>query len=200
MKKLFLFLLLILSISYLQAQEENNDIQTLFKKPSKVRGYFGSISNITTLNGENAYMSGMQAAGIFNDHIIFGFYRLNLENSSFTNDNFINPDYELEFDHRGFILGYIFMPKRIIHFNTNLQLGQGDLDIYNDAVGHWTYDDFVFVVSPSVEVEFNVVKFLRIGIGANYRFAFDVDEIENYKNEDFSDFGAFVSFKFGWFK
>ena len=193
-------MIFISSISFLNAQEENDNIETLFKKPSKVRGYFGSISNVTSLNGESAFLSGIQAAGIFNDHFIFGFYRLNLENNSFTNDNFINPDYELEFDHRGLLLGYIFMPKRIIHFNTNIQLGQGDLDIYNDALSRWTYDDFVFIVSPSVEVEFNVAKFLRVGVGANYLFAFDVNEIENYKNEDFSDFGAFVSFKFGWFK
>ncbi|MBI9055175.1 MAG: hypothetical protein JEY96_15235 [Bacteroidales bacterium] len=200
MKKTFLFLILVLSIITIQAQEgEKDNIETIFKKPTKIRGYIVSITSLTPLNGENAYMSGVQVGGIFNDQFILGFYQVHIENNIFEDDNsFINSD--LDFDHKGLLLGYIFMPKRIIHFNTNVQLGKGDLDIYNHDINRWTYDDFIFVVSPSVEMEFNVAKFFRVGIGANYRFAFDVDQIENYNNEDFSDFGAFVSLKFGWFK
>jgi len=200
MKRTFILLTLVLSIITLKAQEEEkNNIETLFKKPTKVRGYIGSITSITSLNGENAFMSGSQVAGIFNDQFILGFYHISIEDNIFEDDDsFINSD--IDFDHRGLWLGYIFMPKRIIHFNTNVQLGKGDLDIYNDALGRWIHDDFLFVINPSVEMEVNVAKFLRVGVGANYRFAFDADQIENYNNEDFSDFGAFVSLKFGWFK
>ena len=206
MKKVFLLLILLSTIGYLNAQEEkparpadgNNNIETIFSKPTKVRGYVGSITNITTLDGETAYMNGTHAAGIFNDHFVLGFYRMDLENSiSSNNSNYIGS--ELYFDHRGLWLGYIFMPKRMLHFNTNVQIGKGDIEIYDDILGNWEEDNVVFVLTPSLEIEFNIVKFLRIGIGANYRFALDVDQIENYNDDDFTDFGAFINLKFGWF-
>jgi hypothetical protein len=105
----------------------------------------------------------------------------------------------MEFDHRGLWLGYIFMPKRKIHFNTNLQVGKGELAIYDDPSDDWYEDDFIFVLTPSIEAEFNLAKFLRVGIGVNYRFAMDVNELNGYSDNDFSDFGTYFSLKFGWF-
>lgn len=200
MKKIFLLLLFMSTVGFIIAQEENDsNIETIFKKPSKVRGYIGSLNNVTTLNGETAYMNGVNVAGIFNDQFIFGFYKLNLENSIFSNtDNYIGT--KMNFDHKGLWIGYIFMPNRKVHFNANVQAGKGFLEIYDSILDSWLEDDFVFVVMPSIEAEFNITKFLRIGMGANYRFAMDVNEFNNYNNNDFSDFGGFVSFKFGWFK
>lgn len=86
-----------------------------------------------------------------------------------------------------------------MHININAQLGKGNLEIYDDTFNEWMEDDLVFVAIPSIEAEFNIAKFFRVGIGANYRFTFHVDRFRDYSNEDFSDFGAFVSFKFGWF-
>ena len=71
-------------------------------------------------------MSGVNVAGIFNDHFILGFYNLDLETNVFSN----NDDYigsTVNFDHKGLWLGYIFMPERIVHFNINASVGKGDL-------------------------------------------------------------------------
>lgn len=200
MKKIFLFLILISTAGFLNAQDKKaNDIETLFSKPSKVRGYIGSLNNITTLNGETEYMSGVNVAGIFNDHFIFGFYKVDLDNHIFSNnDNYIGSD--MNFVHKGLWIGYIFMPNKIVHFNANVQAGKGNLEIHNNFMNTWIEDDFVFVLTPSLEAEFNVTKFLKIGIGANYRFAMDVNEFNNYNNNDFSDVGGFINFKFGWFR
>ena len=202
MKKIFLLLLLISTVGYINAQEEEtkDNIQTIFhSKPEKIRGYAGPLYNTTYLDGETAYMTGFNAAGIINDHFIFGFYSLNLENNIFSNNsNYIG--YKMDFHHRGLWLGYIFMPKRMIHFNANVQAGKGNLEIYDEILDIWLEDDYIFVVTPSLEAEFNVAKFLKVGIGANYRFALDVDQFDNYSDSDFSDLGAFISFKFGWFR
>lgn len=202
MKKIFLLFILISTVGYLSAQEkeEIDDIQTIFhSKPEKIRGYIGPLFNTTYLDGEIAYMTGFNAAGIINDHFIFGLYTLNLENNIFSsNSNYIG--YKMNFDHRGFCLGYIFMPKKMIHFNANVQAGKGNLEIYDEILDIRFQDDFIFVVTPSLEAEFNVAKFLKVGIGANYRFALDVDQFNNYSDSDFSDLGAFISFKFGWFR
>ena len=200
MKKIIFLTITTLVFTSLYAQEEkNSDIETLFSKPSKIRGYISPITNTTYLNGEIAYMSGMNVAGILNDHLIIGFYKLDLDNSSWSNsDNYIGST--MSFNHKGLYLGYILMPKRIVHFTTNVQLGKGNMEIYDSVLDEWIQDDMVFVAVPSVEVEFNVTKFFRFGVGANYRFTTDVDKFANYSDSDFSDFGVSVSFKFGWFK
>lgn len=201
MKKIsLLFTIIFVALTSINAQTDNSDdIETLFQKPSKIRGYVGPLTNYTLLDGETAYMSGVHAAGIFNDHFVLGFYKLDMENNIWSNnDNYIGST--IDFDHKGLWLGYIFMPKKVVHFTTNVQLGKGNLEIYNNLIDTWIEDDMVFVITPSIEAEFNIAKFLRIGVGANYQFALDVDKFMNYTDDDFSDFGAFVTFKFGWFK
>lgn len=197
MKKIFLLLTLYIAASSLFAQEEK--IETFFhSKPEKIRGFIAPITNTTILDEETAYMTGISGGAIINDHFIFGFYKQDLDNEILSNNlNYIGN--EIDFDHKGLWLGYIFMPKRIMHININAQLGKGNLEIYDDTFNEWMEDDLVFVTIPSIEAEFNIAKFFRVGIGANYRFTFDVDRFRDYSNEDFSDFGAFVSFKFGWF-
>lgn len=198
MKRVFLLTIITFAFTALFAQEDG-DIETLLTKPSKIRGYVGSLTNTTTLDGETAYMSGMHAAGIFNDHFVLGFYNMEIENNVWSNnDSYIGST--VDFNHKGLWIGYIFMPKSILHFTTNAQIGKGHLEIYNSNLDNWITDDMILVLTPSIEAEFNVAKFFRVGIGANYRFTYDVDQIENYSDNDFSGFGAFVSLKFGWFK
>ncbi|MEA2107667.1 MAG: hypothetical protein U9P82_13305 [Bacteroidota bacterium] len=198
MKKIFVFILLLFSAGIILAQE-NNDIETLFTKPEKIRGYLGPFINVTTIDGETAYMQGFNAAAILNDKVIFGFYNQNLENNIFSNNDEYIGDI-LDFEHRGLLLGYIFRPKKAIHFSASLQTGRGNIDIYDEPFDTWIEDKNVFILTPGIEAEFNITKFFRIGIGANYQFAMDVDQFNNYNNEDFSAPGGFVSFKFGWFK
>ena len=200
MKKIFILFIFLGFISSTHAQETNaEEIETLLQRPSKVRGYVSPYSSYTTLDNEIACMNGFHVAGIFNDHFVFGFYNVNLDNNIRSNNpNFNNSD--ISFEHKGVWLGYIFFPKRMIHFNTNVQAGKGKLELYDDFFDRWLDDDQIYVITPSVEVEFNVAKFLRVGLGANYQFALDVDRYVGYNDEDFSNLGAFVNFKFGWFK
>lgn len=191
MKKIFLLLILLSTIGYLNAQEERYEHKTIFSKPTKVRGYVSSINTVAIFNSKTAYMNGKQAAGIFNDHFIFGFYKMDIWHN-------IGP--EINFNHKGLWLGYIFMPKQKIHFNINAQAGKGEINIYKDISDIWLNDDLVYVITPSIEVEFNLTNFCRIGIGANYTYTMDLDQIEGYGDNNFSNIGACVNLKFGWFK
>jgi len=201
MKRILLLLIIVSCVGYINAQEvekEVDEIETLLVKPSKIRGYIGPLTTTTTIDKETAYLTGVNVAAIFNDHYVLGFYKLDLENNIFSNnDSYIGST--MDFEHKGIWLGYIFMPNKMVHFNANVQAGKGSLEIYDDVFDEWIEDDFIFVVTPSIEAEFNVAKFLRVGIGANYRFTLDVDGFDNYNDNDFSDLGAFVSFRFGWF-
>lgn len=199
MKKTILLILIACSFNFVNAQDKKKDeVETIFSKPEKIRGYFSHINSISYINGETAYLSGMNAAGIFNDQFILGFYRLSLRDYVHSQDN-NSVLTSLDFDHEGLWLGYIFMPKKVMHFNTNVQLGMGNLEVFDPTTDNWIEDDMIFVITPSIEAEFNIFKFFRLGIGANYRFTSEIDKATNFSNSDLSNFGGFISFKFGWF-
>ncbi|MEE4198810.1 MAG: hypothetical protein V2I54_14315 [Bacteroidales bacterium] len=198
MKKIFSSLLTILFSGVILAQN-GEDLETLFQKPEKIRGYLGPLTHVTQIDGETAYLNGFNAAAILKDNFIFGFYNLNLENNIFSNND-AYPENSIDFEDRGLLLGYIFMPQKAIHFSASLQAGRGNIEIYNEFWDEWTEDKNVFLLTPGIEAEFNITKFFRIGVGANYRFAMDVDQFADYDNKDFSAPGGFISLKFGWFK
>ncbi|OFX90121.1 MAG: hypothetical protein A2W99_17525 [Bacteroidetes bacterium GWF2_33_16] len=198
MKKILLTLL-VLSFAGLIFAQEDEKMQTLIKAPSKIRGYVGPLMNFTNIDGEFAYMSGFTASGIFNDKILFGFYSQVLETPMYSkNDDYLGAD--MNFDHQGISIGYIFMPKKMLHFTTILYAGKGNLEVYNDLTEKWIDDNIIFNLNPMIEAEINLFRFLRVGVGVNYNFAFDVDQINGYTDQDFSGFGGNLSLKFGWFK
>ena len=200
MKKLILSLLILSYVGFTFAQEDEEKMQTLISsKPTKIRGYIGPLMSFSTIDGEFAYMTGFIASGIFNDHWLFGVYNLAIETPMYSNnDNYLGA--EMNYDQRGLTFGYVFMPKSVVHFTANLYAGKANLEVYNDLLDEWIDDNIVFTLNPMIEAEINVARFLRIGVGAHYNFAFDVDQINGYTDEDFSGLGGSLSFKFGWYK
>lgn len=55
-----------------------------------------------------------------------------------------------------------------------------------------------FVVEPGLEVEINVTRFFKIGVGASYRFVRESD-LTLVSNDDLSGFSGGFSLKFGKF-
>ena len=66
----------------------------------------------------------------------------------------------------------------------------------------YDYDVF-FVFEPGVELEFNMVKFFRVAVGASYRFTngillnYDVDK--EVPIDALDGFNVYLNFKFGKF-
>ena len=197
-KKLVLFLLIALPLLSLAQEEE--EIQTLFaNKPLKISGFGGPVVNLTSISNDFALVHGFSGAALFNQKFYAGFYVRQLENE-FSRHFITGNSYDFYFNHRGLWLGYIFMPKSVLHFNVGLQAGKGELEYEDPVLYNWYYDDFVLILQPSIEAEINLAKFMRVGLGVNFRFLNDVNEIPGYSNSDFSDIGGQISLKFGWFK
>ncbi len=198
LKKLaFLALIMLPVFSFAQEEEE---IQTLFaKKPVKISGFGGPVVNVTSMKNDFALVHGFSGAALFNQKFYAGFYVRELENE-FSRHFITGNSYDFYFNHRGLLLGYIFMPKNVLHFNIGLQAGKGELEYEDPLTYNWYYDDFVLILQPSIEAEINLAKFMRIGVGVNFRFLNDINEIPGFSNGDFSDIGGQVSLKFGWFK
>jgi len=104
---------------------------------------------------------------------------------------------QLNFGNGGFWFGYIVKYAKPIHASLHLQTGWGEVRL-EDADYVVDYDK-VFVMTPAAEIELNMTKFFKMGVGANYRLVVGASEWLGYSNTDFSSPGVFLSFKFGWF-
>jgi len=194
MKKLiFLFLGISLLIG-LKAQEEEDEIQTLFGgEEIRISGFGGPLMNFSILDDKFAHIMGGGGGVLIND-FFFGGYGVGLTNSI----RFQDSSNELGFGHGGFWLGYNFMTKKVVHPSIHMQIGWGKISERLPSGGHATREDNIFVIIPTLELEMNVTRYFKISAGANYLFIAFVEE-EGYSESDFMSPGAFLAFKFGWF-
>jgi hypothetical protein len=166
----------------------------------RISGMGGVIMQFTAADGEFAHMLGGGGAILLGD-FFFGAYGLGLTNqipvdqAKFTD---YQPGDKLTISHGGFWLGYSLFGDRAIHMNFSSLLGWGNLGVRADYYPENLWPDGIFVLCPTMEVELNLTKFFRLGVGASYNIYTFVD-LPGYTASDFSAPGGFLSFKFGWF-
>ena len=152
----------------------------------------------TGVAGEFGFMMGGGGAVMLNDFYIGG-YGLGLTNSipDYVNDN---PSDRLYLGHGGFWLGYSLFGERPIHVSISSLIGWGEFGI-TQFDGYYPFiRDNIFVLVPTLEVELNLTRYFRIGVGATYNLYTMVNEdLHGYRSSDLSAPGGFLSFKFGWF-
>jgi hypothetical protein len=107
----------------------------------------------------------------------------------------------------GLLLEFTVLPRSMVHVSFPVLIGGGgmvynkkhDVDYTSEDWNWETLDwDAFFVVQPGIRLEFNVVKFFRIGVGASYRYTPDLDLI-NTSASLINQFNANVSLRFGKF-
>jgi hypothetical protein len=74
------------------------------------------------------------------------------------------------------------------------------LNNFNRPHGFGTFGETTafFVVEPGLEVEVNITRFFKIGIGASYRLVRESD-LSTVSDNDLSGFSGGLSLKFGKF-
>jgi hypothetical protein len=166
----------------------------------RISGLAGPFMQFTAIDGEFAHMMGGGGAILVGDFFIGG-YGLGLTNQIQADPN-KNPDYRpgdyLSVGHGGFWLGYSLFGDRAIHVCISTQVGWGELGIRGEYYDESVYPDNIFVLVPTLEMELNLTRYFRMGVGATYNIFTFVD-LQGYSASDFSAPGGFLSFKFGWF-
>ncbi len=217
MKKVNLILSIVFFSVTLFAQDNDNEMKTIFNAPDSLSfGAFGGVNvNFSGVGDEFGVLAGGSGGVIINHKFVFGGVGYGLttempiasENYDALDLDISNgEDYEFHFGYGGVLAGFVIGWKRPIHLYTTVLIGAGGIGISDtDRHRHDDFDDvddnhgnFVLVVQPNLELEFNLTKFMILGIGANYRYVSGVD-FEGYDNMDFSGVGANVSLKFGLF-
>jgi len=208
---LITILTILLVFSSIQAQEQQEipyrETKTVLGKASKVRGFGSLDTRMTEFNDELGLMVGAHGGIILNNNFVLGLGGYGLA-TNFKFDG-IDPAEELYLygGYGGLIIGAIFAPKEVVHIYTPVLIGAGGLEVsdrnffrnggFNDFNGYIENSAF-FVIEPGIEVEVNITRFFKIGLGASYRLVRESDLI-NVSNEDLSGFSGGLSLKFGKF-
>lgn len=112
----------------------------------------------------------------------------------------------------GGLLEYHILPKKLFHVAVGVLVGGGNLSLQRDSddddedvddednnnYGDSGRNDRFFVVEPEVYLYVNVTRFLRLGIGASYRFVNGVNT-EEYDDKELRGPTASIVAAFGWF-
>ena len=202
---LILFCILMLS-GAAQAQEN----ETIFQKsPIRRSGGYVAISNkFTSINGDFANMPGIYGGWFINRKFMLGLGAAATTNyipvpSSFS--NFPSHKMTYQYGQFGLMTEYVVASTKKVHFAVNLLTGSGFTMQYDRRdFDDWDFDDyeddpnFFFLMEPGVQVEFNLLKWMRFSPGVSYRRAFGGNS-NGLSASDLSNVSYNLTLKFGAF-
>ena len=155
-------------------------------------GFGGPVVKFSGVTDEFAVFVGGRGGWIINSTFVIGGGGYGLTNDiRFPIGQDDAPHRRLEFGYGGGELEFVAMSDEVVHFTGLVLVGGGGLTFDR-------YDDAVFVLEPSANLELNIVRWCRLNIGAGYRFVSGVD-LPGFSNSDFSAFFGQVTAKFGKF-
>lgn len=163
----------------MNSNQQPRQVQTLMPE-SGGGGYGGFSLGYTNVNGLDAL-----AMGIRGGWIIGHGFALGLAGEGFTSDfTPVGGDYyAISGGYGGLLIEPILFGWFPVHVSLPLVLGGGGVASYATNSDAWDYDyyptngqyDAYFVGEVGIEVEFNVVRFFRYTLYANYRWTSDLD-------------------------
>lgn len=208
MKRNSFFLLAILFLPALVSKAQEN--QTFFNN-SGVRhssGY-GAIGNkFTTINGHYANMPEVYGGWFINRKLMLG-----IEAAATTNYIPVPLEHQdwnggrmsYQYGQFGLMTEYVVASDKKMHVNLNLLSGAGFLLQYDrDNLSDWHFDDhdvtthYFVVLEPGVQLEFNLLKWMRFSPGISYRRVFG-NKAPGLSDNDLSGLAGNLTLKFGRF-
>lgn len=183
-----------------QSEEINKPMKTIFSNSDgsvQHGGYFGLVLGYSTIDDKGAVEAGARLAWVINHRFALGFTGKGFYNDLDKSNGINNADYNLAGGYGGLFFQPILFPKAPVHVSFPIILGVGGVslsprDEYNY---HWDYDnyesdyytydtDYFLVLEPGIDVEFNVLNYLRMSLGASYRFTNNINLIYEYTEND----------------
>ena len=183
-------------------------------------GFFVEMNAGYTKFGDNhVFLPGINMGAIINHNWSVGLSGSFLGNpGNLYYDNIYHPESvsamygaNLFGGYGGGLLEYTAFPMSVVHFSVPVIIGAGYfayLDDYyfgndnNYDPHYWDYTtvdwSVCFVVEPSIKLEFNIVKMLRIGLSASYRYSPNLDLV-NTPDDLINQFTGRFSLRFGKF-
>jgi len=203
--KILLLTLLALSAFSTKAQE----IQTLFRGTYSHGGY-GAISNkFTTIRGDYANLTEVYGGWFINHKFMLGIAAAATTNNLRVPEQYnVRPGVAMSYAYGqfGMMTEYVLWSNRLVHANLNLMTGAG-FTLQYDRFGNYENDDWrryprdenwFMVMEPGVQVEVNLLRWMRFSPGVSYRKTFGSDGL-GMSDGDLSNLSYNVTLKFGKF-
>jgi hypothetical protein len=182
---------------------KTSGMQYLFAKGSKLRlsGFGAPVTELSFINDRPVLSTGGGGALLVNQQFFIGAYSL----STVTRvQDFVWENNQSFFGSPVFVqvggwLGYNFNPHRVLHLTASAKIGYAqmvDVNYNNQNWGRSTQYEGSLVVTPQLEAELNLLKWLKLNLGAGYRWAADNSLGGNTVGSPVVSGGLL----FGWFK
>lgn len=207
--------------AFAQEERTEQEFQTIFgNRDGKVShgGYAAITTGYSQIAGQDAFSLGGRAGWLIDHHVTIGLAGQGFVNSIYV-DSYNFPKFPGEnFDGLYFVGGYggffvepIIAPRFPVHISFPILIGGGaaawnyttwydndwEQDNYYDTYDPYDYDGF-FVVEPGIEIELNLVKFMRAAFGVTYRYVTDL-QLDGTPKDAMNGLTGNFSLKFGKF-
>ena len=153
----------------------------------------------TTLDGHYSSLVGLHGSWLINRQFgigltanAFGWDRTRIDSPQ--------PNTRVDGGYGGLLLQYIIASDKLVHGTVETTIGGGALCYDGGGTYHHECDDRVtfFVLEPVANVELNVTSFMRVALGAGYRFT-AIDDNSFATKPELGGFVTRTSIKFGQF-
>ncbi|MBC8342801.1 MAG: hypothetical protein ISR55_05310 [Bacteroidetes bacterium] len=211
MKKLLIMVFMSCSISLIAQDNvtKNDEIKTLFGGEI-AGGFYGSYDmKVTSFTKNAGLMTGGKGGWIINHQLVVGGGGFGLStHSSFdissheTRDSFAH----FQCGYGGLLIEYIIWPEKPVHASFPLLVGAGGVRIHESengyfldyTIGRLLERSSFFVVEPGIDLELNLLKWIRFGVGMSYRYVYG-SNLLSLTDGEMSGLSMNFSFKFGYF-
>lgn len=212
MKFTILIATALLYSSSLIGQEEkkgysSTEIQTILNQKAGSNGGYGAFSlGYSEIAGRDAMNIGFRGAWITNHKFALGFAC----NAFFSDDRTAGVDGLVNYlagGYGGLLFEPIMKPMNQVHISFPIIIGVGGMSILEGYknTDNWETNPHTssesasfFIWEPGAELEFNMAKFFRLGLGVSYRITSDV-KLSGIPSKAINGLNGHIIFKFGKF-
>lgn len=181
MKKGFFVLLILITAQQTWAQ--TSQPETLFSnkgsKKTKIGAYAVPAAKFTSIDGNFGVLTGGYGGVLFNNKIMLGAGSYSLVNNIAFKDLNANGNKEyLNLWYTGLAVEYMHNSNKLIHWTVGALIGGGgvsrrDRKFFDGDDDHYRNRNHdgtgFFVAEPFANLEVNIIKNLRLDVGASYR-------------------------------
>lgn len=181
----FILVLFLIGITAFGQETENNQqMRTIFGGPEvKSIGGYGALDvGYTTINKHDAVYFGARGAVVINHMLALGLGGKGFVSST-VYDKYLLDEYEFAGGYGGLYVEPIINWNSPVHLSFPMLIGAGGIGYlkhwgdYDSDHDYYNYDEdsyAFFVFEPGVEVEFNLLKWMRVALVGSYRLTTDV--------------------------
>ncbi|MFA6924267.1 MAG: hypothetical protein WC223_08425 [Bacteroidales bacterium] len=177
--------------------------------PRSIFSFTCPLAEGSKINNKYGISLGVVAGVLLNEKFYLGAYGYKLANTSstFTKKDYlcedgVHRDLKLSFGHVGLIVGYYHSQEKPVHWGITSKIGMGTISLIDNGYGYYAkkyLNNSVYVVTPQLELEFDLSDWIKLNLGVGYRYTINVKN-NAYSQSDFNSPVVSLSFAFGKFR